>query len=471
MTKVLITGATGQVGSHLAYYIAKNQELEISSPEDIICLIRNPTPHRTLFLNKVGVTIVEGDLSNKEVMEEILSDADVKHVFHAAANCNPGASYREIYKPNVLGTRNLLEAFSDSEAKSFIFCSSIAVYKTFMSVDSVIIVDEDSPIGSLEQGEPYAISKRKSEIMIKKYAKQHRNKSYIITRLGVLIGPRDRLVLPSFVTFLGLSFVPKLISQGRDYISVTSPLDVCRAQVFLAKKGQEISGEIYNVAGQPVTYRRIFECMSEYFNMVPPQLSIPMWAFNMFKPFLDLIRKLLPNNEFVQKVLSPSSLGFIGKSYIYKTDKIESLGFEFMVSAKDTIIAGLKEYCPNGRIKEPYIVTEWKEQILGFFNVLEQGMADLQKQMESDAKKRQHKAIKRQAQRRARRNPEKALLTAEEELEKASQLEEKANKIVEEAKKETTMVIQNAKNKLKKAELLQRRAKATKKAAKKRLES
>lgn len=471
MGKIFITGATGQVGSHIAYYIASCKSLNIKDPSDIICIVRKPTPERTLFLRKLGITIIDCDLENKIGLAKIFSENDIKYVFHAAAFIDPSGDARTIYKANIINTRNILEVFANSNAKTFIFCSSMAVYDSFAQAKSINIIDENSPLGPLTNDVPYAISKRKNELMIQDYVKRYPDKKFIITRLGVIIGARDRLIMPTFVQFMAIDFVPKLIANGRDYIAVTSPLDIARAQVFLTEKEDVSSGEVFNVMGRPVTYRQLFNYIADYFGLLVPQISIPLWLFNLIKPLLYWITRIFPNNEFVQKALSPSAMEFIGKSFIYKTDKIEKLGFKFMVSAEETIVAALKDLFPSAKINEPYVITEWKRQILEFLKIMEEGLRSIEEKTKNDAEIIKEKNIERIARLKAKEDLETALAEAESNLKRADELEKKAIENAKSLKKVKKYEIKRAKNQIKKAEIIRKQAHATKKAAEKRLQN
>jgi nucleoside-diphosphate-sugar epimerase len=120
MAKVFITGATGQVGSQLVEYLINEKELGISSPRDIFCLIRNPA--KAVKLKELGITIVEGDLLDNDTITEVMNNG-ITYVFHTAANILLNQTYEQMYEPNVVGTRLMLDAFANSDAKCFIYTS------------------------------------------------------------------------------------------------------------------------------------------------------------------------------------------------------------------------------------------------------------------------------------------------------------------------------------------------------------
>ena len=71
MTKVFITGATGQVGYQVANYLLSEKRLGISHPSDIICLIRNPAKAQSLVSQ--GITLVKGDLQDSDTIFETMN--------------------------------------------------------------------------------------------------------------------------------------------------------------------------------------------------------------------------------------------------------------------------------------------------------------------------------------------------------------------------------------------------------------
>ncbi|MBD3192348.1 MAG: NAD-dependent epimerase/dehydratase family protein [Candidatus Heimdallarchaeota archaeon] len=345
MGKVFITGATGQVGSELTNHLVKEKLLGISNPADVICLIRSP--EKASFLRSLGVTLVKGELEDSDTIFDIFEKEPIEFVFHVAANCLVTASYDELYPPNVLGTRIMLEAFVNSEAKCFVYTSSIAVYAGFLAKKKVQIIDEESTIGSLT-GDPYAVTKRLAEGLVDYYAKTHQNKEFFIARLGPIVGPRDPQTLPSFLKAMSYRFIPKLINRGKDLFSLTSALDAARAEIFLARDvPSEYSGEPFNIAQEPISYKQIFKTIASYYGRKTPWFSVTYWFFKSLLPLLRFLRKIFPNSELIQTALSPICLNYLGKSYIYKSEKIRKLGFEFRHSGQEAILLALKGMDPE----------------------------------------------------------------------------------------------------------------------------
>jgi nucleoside-diphosphate-sugar epimerase len=176
MNKVLITGATGFIGSFLCENFA-------SHGYDVLGMIRNPSKEK--ILSKVGVPSV--------VINNISSDTDwhsalksVKIVIHAAARVHKMKEEDEIslnlyHEMNTLATLNLVEQAIEAGVEHFIFLSSIKVNgeQTFgCPFDETM---EPNP------QDPYGVSKYEAEQLIEKKC-QNSNMRYTILRLPLVYG-------------------------------------------------------------------------------------------------------------------------------------------------------------------------------------------------------------------------------------------------------------------------------------------
>ena len=280
-------------------------------------------------------------------------DDGIEYVFHVAANCLLNQTYMEMYVPNVLGTRIMLDAFVKAKnTKCFVYTSSIAVYSAFLGRKKIYNIDEKYPIGSLK-GEPYPVTKRIAENLVSYYSERNPEKHFIMTRLGPIVGAGEKQIIPALTALMSYSYLPKLINGGRDLFSITSSYDVARAQVFLAERAQSVSGEAFNVANDPVSYRHINDVISEYYDRKSPKLSIKYWFFKLLLPLLKFLRKLFPKAKLIQTATSNLAVNYIGKSFIFNSDKIKKVGFEFKYTAKDAIMESLEHMDPEKKLVKP----------------------------------------------------------------------------------------------------------------------
>lgn len=347
MGKVFITGATGQVGSHLVEYVLKNKAMNIEKPEDVICLVRNP--QKAAHLKSLQVSIVQGNLNDQPTITKIFQDPAITAVFHIAANVYVYASYEEMYEANVLGTRNVLQCFISSKIPTFVHTSSIIVYnaaaaKTFTDRKNYYEFVETSPIGSLSPDEdvPYALSKRIAELEVKKFARNYPHKKFIITRLGPIVGRGDRQIVPSLVKAFSLK-VPKLINYGKGQLSLTAPDDVARAQIYLTNQKHTKNPEIFNIANTHLSFLSLFSIVAKYYDKDPPSFSIPLWIFKLVKPLLRLLQKMFPKNVLMRTFFSASALEYLEKTYHYNSDKLLALGFKFQKEIPHAILEAIQD--------------------------------------------------------------------------------------------------------------------------------
>ena len=114
--KVLITGGTGFIGSHLAEFLIKNGY-------SVTCLVRDPRALR--WLDGLDIDVAVGDCSQLETLTNAVKDVSI--VVHAAGLTKARRS-REYHEANHIGTRNMLEACSryNPDIEKFILISSLA---------------------------------------------------------------------------------------------------------------------------------------------------------------------------------------------------------------------------------------------------------------------------------------------------------------------------------------------------------
>lgn len=118
---VLVTGGAGYIGSHTV------KELKARG-FDIVVYDNLTKGYRELVLSE---EFVEGDLSEKVLMREVIGDYEIDAVMHFAAHCRVGESVsdpRKYYRNNLINSLNLLEAMVREDVNYLIFSSSAAIY-------------------------------------------------------------------------------------------------------------------------------------------------------------------------------------------------------------------------------------------------------------------------------------------------------------------------------------------------------
>jgi UDP-glucose 4-epimerase len=235
MSKYLITGGAGFIGSHIAEYLS-------GEGHEVIIL----DSLRTGFeknLNGLNVRFEKGDIRDKDLVEELAQGAS--GIFHLAALVSVPESLlniNECIEINALGTINILEAAKKSTNCKVVLSSSAANYG-----DNPILpkVEKMTP----EPMTPYAVTKLDGEFYLKMYQDQW-NVPTASLRYFNVFGPRQNpqsayaAAVPIFIN-KALQNQPITIygdgSQTRDFIYVK---DVVKANILASKMGEGT----YNVA-------------------------------------------------------------------------------------------------------------------------------------------------------------------------------------------------------------------------------
>jgi len=251
--KVLITGISGMVGSHLADYIINNTNW------DIIGLIRWRSPlenisHLLSFINQENrIKLVYGDLRDSVSIDKAIDESRPDYVFHLAAQSFPKTSFDaplDTMDINVQGTNRLLEACKKYVPEAYIHvCSSSEVFGRVSK--EKLPIDEEC---TFHPASPYAISKVGTDLLARFYAEAY-NMNVISTRMFTHTGPRrgDVFAESSFAKQIALAeygYSKPIIRVGnlKSLRTIADVRDAVRAY-FMLLTINPIGGQYYNIGG------------------------------------------------------------------------------------------------------------------------------------------------------------------------------------------------------------------------------
>lgn len=126
---VLITGATGFIGSHVT------QRLIEENSHRIVAFVRKGKGQKNVEkLEARGVVLAEGNFYDRGTVKSVFERYPIQNVIHLAALRGAGAGTSEDYhKVNVLGVEVLLDESLKHGVRRFVFCSSVGVFGTIPS--------------------------------------------------------------------------------------------------------------------------------------------------------------------------------------------------------------------------------------------------------------------------------------------------------------------------------------------------
>ncbi len=183
--RLLVTGGTGFIGSHLA-----EQGRRLGAEVVVLGLTDRPEEQANVeVLRWQGVEVVSGSITDEERCREAIRGAT--HVFHLAVAMREGARNDEFFESvNLDGTRLLLEASVGEGVRRFVYCSTIGIY----GHRAPGITRENSP---LAPGNIYERTKVSAERMVREFGAGH-SLPYTILRPADVYGPRDHRLLKLF---------------------------------------------------------------------------------------------------------------------------------------------------------------------------------------------------------------------------------------------------------------------------------
>lgn len=231
--KVLITGATGKIGSRLVpRLLAKGLDIRI--------LVRDES--KVDHLKQLGAEVVVGDVNTPDTLPKAVNGMDA--VVHVAASFR-NIDVEDIMKTNYNGTMSLANAAIEAGVRRFIFVSTGLVYGHDIPHPA-----KESDHCSAEGAMAYPTSKIIAENELLALNADGRLDISII-RLGYVYGDEDSH-LPDY-----LSLFPLIKAHPGARTHLIHHLDVAQA-LFLLLKTHGISGEIFNLGDDaPVTYYEI----------------------------------------------------------------------------------------------------------------------------------------------------------------------------------------------------------------------
>lgn len=178
MTRVLITGGGGFLGSHVAQALLARDDVELVVSADV-----------RAGSARAGIVDAVLDVTDSAAVAPLLLEHRIDTVVHLAAIVDPGRDVGLEYRVDVAGTANVLAACVTAGVRRIVVSSSGAAYG--YHADNPDWIDEDQPLRG-NDAFPYSRHKRLVEEMLAAHRTTHPALEQVVFRIGTILGPTVR---------------------------------------------------------------------------------------------------------------------------------------------------------------------------------------------------------------------------------------------------------------------------------------
>lgn len=260
MTRALVTGGAGFIGSHVARHCLK-REMEVVVVDDLSGGFADQVP--------AGADFVQGSVTDAGLMSELFSRHAFDYVYHLAAYAAEGLSHfirRFNYTNNLIGSVNLINEAVKHDMKCFVFTSSIAVY----GANQVPMREDMTP----QPEDPYGIAKYAVELDLRA-AHEMFGLNYVVFRPHNVygenqnIGDRYRNVIGIFMNQIMQDRPMTIFGDGTQtrafsYIDDVAPVIAHSVELPAAYN------QVFNVgADTPYSVRHLAETVARAYGVEP----------------------------------------------------------------------------------------------------------------------------------------------------------------------------------------------------------
>ncbi|WP_242393339.1 NAD-dependent epimerase/dehydratase family protein [Anaeromyxobacter oryzisoli] len=321
---VLVTGATGLLGGHVAGLLRDRGE-------QVRALVR--PEEDASGLAGMGVELQRGDLADVPSLHA--SVRGVRRVVHCAARTGPWGPRAEYAVANVRGVKALLEAALAAGVERFVHVSSAIVVGT----DAGGSLDETAPFKP--EPNPYSWSKIEGERIVQDAIRARRAPA-VIVRPGLVYGPRDR---GSFGRFAALIEQRRMVvmGSGENHLPLAYVGDVAEG-IVRASETQRAEGHTYFLVNDElVTQNDYLRAIAAELGVEAPRRHVPYRAALLVAAAAEHATRSLrrpgppPLTRFGVRLLGGENRPSIRRAR-------EDLGFEPRVSMMEGVREGVAWY-------------------------------------------------------------------------------------------------------------------------------
>jgi nucleoside-diphosphate-sugar epimerase len=257
--RVLVTGATGFTGGHLARALS-------AGGFGVRALVRDPAAAGDLAAR--GIELVPGELRDRSSLDRAVAGVEI--VYHIAAIYRQAGVSSDTYRSvNATAVRDVVEAAARAGVRRVVHCSTVGVHGDIEHPPA----NEEAP---LKPGDIYQVTKLEGERLARD-AGERTGIAVTIVRPTGIYGPGDRRLLKLFRGVARRRWVT--LGSGKIYYHLTY-IDDLVAGLRLCGEHPAAANRTYILAGGEVTsLNELVDLVAESAGVPPPRIHLPVWPF------------------------------------------------------------------------------------------------------------------------------------------------------------------------------------------------
>ena len=269
MKNILVTGATGFIGSNLVIELIRRgynvRSFQRASSNNIT-------------LKGIAVEHAIGDIMDRDSLARAMHGCDT--VFHTAALVTFWKRKRkEQFEVNVNGTKNIVNICLEIGIEKLVHTSSVATlgYRTDHE-----LIDEST---AYNWGTRYSYRYTKYLVELEILRGVNKGLNVSIVNPSIIIGPRDINTHGGIIVKdIKHGRIPSYVEGGMNIVSVH---DVVAGEIAAALHGR--NGERYILGGVNLTHREVFQLVAKILDGKAPKIKLPVWMVQLAGKILDLV--------------------------------------------------------------------------------------------------------------------------------------------------------------------------------------
>lgn len=320
---ILVTGATGLIGSHLLFHLLKKESAvrAIYRNKEKQSKVKKVFSYYSYDYQSIFDKIewVKADILDIPELEKAFYN--ISKVYHAAALVSFDAKDKnKMYRTNVEGTANIVNLCIHFSIKKLCYVSSIATLGT-----STFDISEDTLWNPNDKNSMYSISKNEAEMEVWRGIEEGQNT--VIVNPSIVIGPGfwDN---SSGKLFSTVSRGMRFFSKGKSGFVGVNDL----VEIMITLMNSDIKENRYIINAENLTYKKVLSTIAKSINLKAPNIIAPKWLLTTIL-IIDTLKSILTgskNNLSLDSIRSATNIktfdnNKIKKELSYTFESIDSV--------------------------------------------------------------------------------------------------------------------------------------------------